>query len=69
MANRTRERQPLLATLSEHVTTEWHRLRTLLDAAIQARLGEQFVVDGVTWQRAASKATARRPELLGAEPV
>jgi hypothetical protein len=28
MANRTRERQPLLAILSEHVTTEWHRLRT-----------------------------------------
>ncbi|WP_309484560.1 tyrosine-type recombinase/integrase [Streptomyces himalayensis] len=69
MANRTRERQPLLAILSEHVTTEWRRLRTLLDAAKQARLGEQFTVDGVTWQRAASKATARQPELLGSEPV
>ncbi|MEU6192778.1 site-specific integrase [Streptomyces sp. NPDC047061] len=69
MANRTRERQPLLAILSEHVTTEWQRLRTLLDAAKQARLGEQFTVDGVIWQRAASKATARRPELLGSEPI
>ncbi|MGW2938308.1 hypothetical protein ACWDA7_42515 [Streptomyces sp. NPDC001156] len=69
MANRTRERQALLAILSEHVTTEWHRLRAVLDTAKQARLGEQFVVDGVTWQRAASKATVRRPELLESEPV
>ncbi|HEX8858343.1 MAG TPA: hypothetical protein VGC06_04485 [Actinomycetes bacterium] len=69
MANRTRERQPLLAILSQHVNDNWQGLRVLLAAAQQTPAGERFVVDGVTWQRTASKATQRRPELLGSEPV
>ncbi|WP_285560106.1 site-specific integrase [Actinoplanes regularis] len=69
MADRTRERQPLLAILSQHVTDEWQRLRALLDAARPVPLGDQFVVDGVRWQRAANKRTLRRPELLATEPV
>jgi len=55
MANRTRERQPLLPVLSQHVTDRWDRLRTLLEAARGAGLGERFVVDGTTWQRTATR--------------
>ncbi|MEV0650117.1 site-specific integrase [Phytomonospora sp. NPDC050363] len=51
MADRTRERQPLLPILSEYVTTKWLRLRDLLDDAGRATPGEYFVSDGVTWQR------------------
>jgi site-specific recombinase XerD len=54
MANRTRDRQPL-PTLSQYVTDHWQRMRTLLDTAGKVGLGEQFVVDGVTWQRASSR--------------
>ncbi len=53
MAARTRDRQPLLAILSQHVNDRWQALRALLDAAGKARPGEQFTVDGTTWQRAA----------------
>ena len=69
MANRTRERQPLLAILSQHVNDEWQGLRALLGAARQVQLGERFVVDDVTWQRAANKSSQRRPDLLATEPV
>ncbi|MCP2365806.1 site-specific recombinase XerD [Nonomuraea thailandensis] len=69
MANRTRDRQPLLAILSQHVNDEWQRLRTLLDAAQQVGLGERFDLHGVTWQRASSKTAQRQPSLLGSEPV
>jgi len=55
MANRTRERQNLLPLLSEHVTTEWQRLRAILAAGRQVGLGDTFTVDGVTWQRTASR--------------
>ncbi|WP_218018206.1 tyrosine-type recombinase/integrase [Nocardia shimofusensis] len=55
MANRTRERQSLLPVLSEYVTTHWHRMRAILEAAEKAALAEEFVVDGVTWQRMASR--------------
>ena len=55
MANRTRERQTLLPLLSEHVTSQWQRLRALLDAARHAGLGDTFAVDGVTWQRTATQ--------------
>ncbi len=56
MAARTRERQPLLAILSQHVNDRWHRLRTLLDAAQKAQPGEQFALGGTTWLRAAEPA-------------
>ena len=55
MANRTRERQTLLPLLSEHVTSQWQRLRALLDAARHAGPGDTFAVDGVTWQRTATQ--------------
>jgi hypothetical protein len=42
MANRTRDRQPLLPALSRHVNDHWHRLRTLLEAARNVDLGEKF---------------------------
>jgi len=55
MAARTRDRQPLLPVLVQHVNDNWHRLRALLDAASQVALGEEFTVDGVTWMRASTK--------------
>lgn len=54
MANRTRERQALLPLLSEHVTNDWQRLRTILNVAQKVSLGGTFIVDGVTWQRTAT---------------
>jgi site-specific recombinase XerD len=55
MANRTRERQPLLPILSKYVNDRWHRLRTLLDAALTVELGEEFTAEGVTWLRVSSR--------------
>jgi len=55
MANRTRERQTLLPLLSEQVTSEWQRLRALLDAARRVSLGDTFTLEGVTWQRTATQ--------------
>jgi site-specific recombinase XerD len=61
MAARTRERQPLLAILSQHVNDNWQRLRVLLDAASKAQPGEQFTIDGTTWQRVA-EPRGQQPE-------
>ncbi|MEU9547205.1 tyrosine-type recombinase/integrase [Streptomyces mirabilis] len=55
MANRTRDRQPLLPILSQHVTDTWHRLRSLLDAALKVENGEEFTAEGVTWLRVSTK--------------
>ncbi len=55
MANRTRDRQPLLPILSQHVNDRWHRLRTLLDAALTVENGEEFTAEGVTWLRVSTK--------------
>ncbi|MCX4826105.1 site-specific integrase [Streptomyces sp. NBC_01142] len=55
MANRTRDRQPLLPVLSQHVNDTWHRLRSLLEAAQQVENGEEFVADGTTWLRVSTK--------------
>ncbi|MFF2123213.1 tyrosine-type recombinase/integrase [Kitasatospora sp. NPDC058184] len=62
MANRTRERQPLLPVLSQHVTDQWQRHRTLLEAAQSVGLGERFTVDGTEWQRVSTKLDAQRPD-------
>ncbi|MCC9312065.1 site-specific integrase [Kitasatospora sp. RB6PN24] len=62
MANRTRERQPLVPILSQHVTDQWHRWRTLLEAARAVDLGERFTVDGVEWQRVSAKSDVKRPD-------
>ncbi|AIV38620.1 integrase [Streptomyces sp. CCM_MD2014] len=55
MANRTRDRQPLLPVLSQYVNDTWHRLRTMLDAARQVQNGEEFTVDGTVWLRVSTK--------------
>ncbi|MFE3451666.1 hypothetical protein ACFXJ8_22350 [Nonomuraea sp. NPDC059194] len=55
VAHRTRDRQPLLPILSQHVTDKWHRLRKLLEEARRVGLGEEFIVGGVTWQRLSTR--------------
>jgi site-specific recombinase XerD len=55
MANRTRERQPLLPILSQHVNDRWNQLRTVLTDAREATPGQCFVAEGNTWQRAATR--------------
>ncbi|MEU3497570.1 site-specific integrase [Kitasatospora cineracea] len=55
MDRRTRDRQPLLPVLTQHVNDKWHRLRALMDAAKEVALGEEFCVDGVTWTRASTR--------------
>ncbi|MZD56565.1 tyrosine-type recombinase/integrase [Streptomyces sp. SID5606] len=55
MANRTRDRQPLLPVLTQYVNDTWHRLRTMLEAARQVENGEEFTVDGTTWLRVSTK--------------
>lgn len=54
MANRTRDRQPLLPILSEHVYEHWQALRALLDRAGEVPLGGAFTLNGVAWQRTAT---------------
>ena len=56
MANRTRQRQPLLPILSQYVNDRWHRLRTVLDAARNVAPGECFVVESTTWQRTSTQS-------------
>lgn len=60
MAERTRVRQPLLPALVEHVATRWLHLRDLLVAAQAVELGQTFSLEGVTWQRMASKYDRHR---------
>ncbi|MFE7712469.1 hypothetical protein ACFU6I_43580 [Streptomyces sp. NPDC057486] len=56
------ERQPLLPILSQHVTDQWQRQRTLLESARAVGLGEHFTVDGTQWQRVSAKIDAERPD-------
>ncbi|MEV5752309.1 site-specific integrase, partial [Actinoallomurus sp. NPDC052308] len=55
MANRTRDRQPLLPILSQYVNDTWHRLRVLLDTAQRVELGDEFILDGTAWLRVSTK--------------
>jgi site-specific recombinase XerD len=61
MASRTRERQPLLAILSQHVTDHWLLMRAVLEAAREVQPGERFTVGEITWQRAAAPRDQPRP--------
>lgn len=61
MANRTRERQPLLPILSQHVDDRWTSLRTILDTAGTIEPGHYFDVDGTTWQRIATRPDPDHP--------
>lgn len=54
MANRTRDRQPLLPVLSRHVSDRWQNLHKLLQAARDTELGARFTVEGTTYQRVAN---------------
>ncbi|WP_429425581.1 tyrosine-type recombinase/integrase [Nocardia sp. GAS34] len=56
MAERTRQRQPLLPILSSFVNDRWHEHSTLLEAARAVGFGECFTLDGVTYQRSSSKS-------------
>ncbi|MGV9368118.1 tyrosine-type recombinase/integrase [Amycolatopsis sp. NPDC003731] len=51
MADRIRERQPLLPDLVEHVERTYAEVRDLLVAAREVALGEQFSHHGVTFER------------------
>ncbi|MFI9650304.1 tyrosine-type recombinase/integrase [Streptomyces sp. NPDC052040] len=53
MANRTRDRQPLLPVLSRHVNDSWQQARALLEAAESVTPGEEFTHDGDTWLKVA----------------
>ncbi|MBS1694746.1 MAG: site-specific integrase [Actinobacteria bacterium] len=69
MANRTRERQPLLPILSRHVNDRWNNLRTILAEAKETAPGKQFVVDGITWQRTSTRTDLEnqdRPDTIRA---
>ncbi|MGK4909999.1 tyrosine-type recombinase/integrase [Streptomyces albus] len=61
MANRTRDRQPLLPVLSQYVNDTWHRLKTLLEAAKQVSPGEEFTLEGTTWLRVSTNERHNRP--------
>ncbi|MFP8887049.1 tyrosine-type recombinase/integrase [Streptomyces mangrovi] len=50
-ADRTRQRQPLLPVLVEHVETRYDQARALLERADQATEGEVFTHDGTTYRR------------------
>ncbi|MFF7234625.1 tyrosine-type recombinase/integrase [Streptomyces sioyaensis] len=70
MASRTRDRQPLLPILSQYVNDRWHRLRTLLDAALKVENGEEFTAEGVTWLRVSSKDQRHnRPPVRAVNPA
>jgi site-specific recombinase XerD len=50
-ADRTRQRQPLLPLLVQHVESRYDTARTLLEHARQAQEGEVFLLNGRSYQR------------------
>ncbi|MGW4212672.1 tyrosine-type recombinase/integrase [Lentzea sp. NPDC004789] len=50
-ADRTRQRQPLLPLLVQHVESRYDRARTLLEHARLAKPGQTFLLDGRSYQR------------------
>lgn len=65
MDDRTRQRQPLLSTLAEHMEIRYEHLRALLKHAAAARNGETVTLDGRTYQRLWSRVDERRIRLGG----
>ncbi|MEU5149710.1 site-specific integrase [Streptomyces yangpuensis] len=61
MANRTRDRQPLLPILSQHVNDHWHRLRDMIEKATSVAEGEEFTFEGTTWLRVSTQEKHARP--------
>ncbi|WP_239382408.1 site-specific integrase [Frankia sp. CIT1] len=60
MDDRTRQRQPLLATLVEYMEARYEHLRAVLERASTAGAGETITLDGRTYQRLWSRADERR---------
>ncbi|SDD54260.1 tyrosine-type recombinase/integrase [Glycomyces harbinensis] len=58
MDGRTRELQPILPLLVDHVTERWHWHRELLKAASARGRGEEFELHGRTWKRLISARNA-----------
>lgn len=50
-ADRTRQRQPLLPALVQHVEERYDKARTLIEHARQVQPGETFLLDGRPYQR------------------
>jgi site-specific recombinase XerC len=69
MDDRTRQRQPLLNTLVEHMETRYEHLRGLLERAATASDGETITLDGRTYQRLWSRVDERRIRLGGTANV
>ena len=59
MAERTRERQPLLPALAAHAESEYEFLAGLLDAGGGVELGEHFEFQGQAFQRTKSREDQR----------
>ncbi|WP_316959576.1 site-specific integrase [Streptomyces sp. TRM68367] len=55
-ADRTRQRQPLLPVLVEHVETRYDRARLLLERANKAADGELFTHEGTEYRRVTTEA-------------
>jgi site-specific recombinase XerD len=65
MDDRTRQRQPLLTTLIEHMENRYGHLRALLDRAATAPGGQTVIVEGHSYQRLWSRVDERRVRLGG----
>ncbi|MFI9591154.1 tyrosine-type recombinase/integrase [Nonomuraea sp. NPDC052265] len=65
MDDRTRQRQPLLSTLVEHMENRYGHLRELLEQATTATGGETVTVEGRTYERLWSRVDERRVRLGG----
>ena len=61
----TRQRQPLLSILVEHMENRYGHLRELLEQAARAVGGETVTIDGCTYQRLWSRVDERRVRLGG----
>ena len=69
MADRTRQRQPLLPVLAEHVDQHHRDLESLLAAALEASAGQQFTHNGSAYQRTNSRHDQDRAQAEGAMPA
>ncbi len=69
MADRTRQRQPLLLMLAEHVDQHHRDLQGLLDAALAAAPGEHFPHQGRTYRRTNSRHDQDRAKAEGTTPA
>jgi site-specific recombinase XerD len=65
-ADRTRQRQPLLPLLVKYVEDRYDHTRAILDQVRNTALGEEFSVDGTTYQRVITESDRRtsRPDTV-----